>query len=137
MEVEIWSWGFGGSAWAQCLWCGFRCRDFERSDEPLRFPSYAVFDKAPSMRSDGGSCVGGRVIRFCRFGSGRSCCRRGHTICPMSSKPYLAMLLLHSTSAGAIVASTSLQPGLLIIAGFFPRFHAVVCGRRTFPGYSF
>lgn len=51
-------------------------------DKPQRYPSCAVSDTASSMRSVGGSCVGGRGTRFCRSGSGRSCCRRGRRVCP-------------------------------------------------------
>jgi len=52
-------------------------------DIPLRYPSCVVFGRGRSRRCGGGFCVGGRGIRFCRFGSGRSCCRRGRRACPV------------------------------------------------------
>lgn len=70
---------------------------FQRSTPrnwPLRYPSYAVFGIEPSMRFDGGSCVVGRVIRICRFGSGRFCYHRARRVCPDIQNTVLASWFL-------------------------------------------
>jgi hypothetical protein len=50
---------------------------------PQRYPSCVVFGRGLSMRCGGGSCVEGKEIRSCRFGSGKSCYHRGRRACPV------------------------------------------------------
>ena len=51
---------------------------------PLKYPFSSVSCIVLSMRCGAGSCVEGRGIRSCHFGSGRFCCRRGRRVYPDS-----------------------------------------------------
>lgn len=61
-----------------------------------KVPSCVVCGKGWSRLSDVGSCAGGREIRFCHFGIGRSCCRLGRTAYPV--KPRKGLISISSSN---------------------------------------
>ena len=65
----------------------------EGMEVPLKFPFYVVFGIELSMIFFEGSCAGGRGIRFCRFGSGRFCCRRARRACPVGKIVIISIFL--------------------------------------------
>jgi hypothetical protein len=57
---------------------------------PQKYPFGVVVGRERSMRCDGGSFAGGRVIRTCHSGIGRSCCHLGRRAYPISLRNLLA-----------------------------------------------
>jgi len=76
---------------------------------PQRYPFSFACGTGQSRRCGGGSCAGGRETRFCRFESGRSCCRSGRRACPVAStvsvrSVAIVTLLRASSFIGAAVS---------------------------------